>query len=428
MYLFIFTECGSMILDFRQGIVKYTDRNVLYADINTQYVSVNAQYSRLLLTFAHDDVDYLYEEKIDIKNAFGPFKSNIKYWLYFDLNTLTGLRTFGATSKQPIVSAEEPTKLDDLHWFNKTNNTMYVVENDQWIQKLRVFVAIYYDHTVNMYAPGTQVDNYTEINAGFILYDDADTPSAQAREDGTYKFLTSASELITSKLATTVVSLDASFFSYTANEIIEKNKLVGCFSANTIVKSAYSGLPCVGIVEHNVDQNQKCLISNNVYVTDDAWNFTETPMTPIYLQIDGDFATTVPVTGFIQKVGYIVSPNTVYIDTNSPVMVYDDELQSETPVAVGFNIAAGHINTMTKNTADEMSTVKTVIYGATYKQLIPNKKWVLNHNYRLQNFLVQTYDEYGYIMYPSNITKINGNTIEVLFATRVMGTAQLFLF
>jgi hypothetical protein len=73
-----------MKLPFRQGIVKYTvDNNktptFLYTDRRSNYISLSAKINNVLISFAHNDVNYLYEETTNITNAWGPFSNNIKY-------------------------------------------------------------------------------------------------------------------------------------------------------------------------------------------------------------------------------------------------------------------------------------------------------------------------------------------------------------
>ena len=424
-----------MILDFRQGIVRYAVDNkklptFLYTDKNTQYVSVNAQHSKALLTFAHEDVDYLYEEGTDTKNAFGPFDNNTKYWLYLDLNTLTGLRTFGSTKLEPVVSEVEPDKIKDLHWFNTINNTMYCYDGLVWIQKLRVFVSTYYNHNVSILEHGTQVDNHNTCNAGYILYDDADSPSKRASADGSYKFLTTSSHFAASKSVTTTVSLEPIIHIAQASINIPKYKIITYSGDNLITPASYDDpdqKSAIGVVEYDVNTGEKCYFSTSTYLTNSAWNFTAPPSSSIYLGLNGNITTTIPPNGFIQKIGFVVSSNTVYIDTTYQIIYYD-EFKSVQPVAVGLNLATGTINTESEISNNNTSTIKFNVYGSSYKQSVPNDVWVLKHHHILQNFLVQTYDEYGYIMYPDNIIKFNDTTVEVSFTKRVAGTAQLFLF
>jgi hypothetical protein len=424
-----------MILDFRQGIVRYAVDNkslstFLYTDKNTQYVSFNAQYNKVLLAFAHENVDYLYEESTDTKNAFGPFDKNTKYWLYLDLNTLTGFRTFGSTKLEPIVSDIEPTKIIDQHWYNTSNNTMYCYDGLVWIQKLRVFVGTYNNHNVTILPHGTQVENYEHCNAGYILYDDADSPSKRASTDGSYKFLTTTSHFAASKSVTTTVSLEQSIRIGQASVNLSKYKMVTYAGDNIITTASYDDpdqKTAIGVVEYDVNTGEKCYFSTNTYLTNSAWNFTAPPSSSIYLGLNGNITTTIPSSGFIQKIGFVVSPNTVYIDTTYQI-IYFDEFKSVQPVAVGLNLATGTINTESGISDDNTSTIKFRVYGSSYIQPVPNEVWVLKHHHFLQNFLVQTYDEYGYVMYPDNIIKFNDTTVEVSFTKRVAGTAQLFLF
>ena len=444
-----------MKLPFRQGIVKYTSTNdkiptFLYNNRLDTYVTLIANTNNVLITFAHNDVDYLFEEKTSIDNAWGPFATNIKYWLYWDIDVKTGKRTFGSTTNEPLVSENIPENpSDDQHWFNlkdnhiitydnETNtnhykkiskNAMYVWENEQWTQRIRVFAGTYRNGDISINSLSSQVGLYEQCNAGYILYDDTDTPTQQARLDGTYKFLTTESHFYKSKSATTTVSLDPIVHYGKASSALSKFDFVALEGNDSFIKASSAAnalLPAIGILETNIPVDNNCVAVTNTNIENPAWNFTDDPATPVYLTPTG-ISTIPPTAGLIQQVGYVVNHNTIFVDISNPV-IYHDVIQTNISEQINVDLSNGKLYTTLVSSSDYTSSVSYDLYSTTYKQPIPNRLWTIVHNSHLPNFLVQVYDELGNYQTPSNITRKDNNTIEVLFNTRIQGTALVFLF
>lgn len=446
-----------MKLPFRQGIVKYTLNNdkiptFLYTDRRDKYVSLIANINHVLITFAHNDTDYLYEETLTVNNAWGPFDRDIKYWMYWDLDVRTGKRTFGSTTLEPVVSDIIPENPDhNQHWFNLADNVIVTYDNtlqrnnyrklsknsiyvwddesNHWTQKIRLFAGTYKNSDIIASPLSSQVGIFENCYAGFILYDDTDTPTQQARIDGTYKFLTSESHFADSKSLTTTVSLEPVFHYGKASENIAKYSLISLDGENSF-KKASSGdttlSPAIGVIEHDVNSGDSCAIVTNTYIINDAWDFTDEPSTPLYLTVTG-FSTTPPLSGFIQQIGFVVSSNTVYIDTTYQI-IYHDVIYTTKSMPVNIDIFSGKLYTSLIDSADSTSYITYDLYSTVYKQPIPNNTWTISHNSHLPNFLVQTYDGRGNYQVPDNIKRKSDNIIEVVFSKKTQGTALVFLF
>jgi len=446
-----------MKLPFRQGIVKYTLNNdkiptFLYTDRRDKYVSLIANINHVLIAFAHNDTDYLFEETLTTNNAWGPFDRDVKYWMYWDLDVRTGKRTFGSTTLEPIVSDTIPESPEhNQHWFNLSDNVIITYDNDlhrnnyrklsknsvyiwdsennHWSQKIRLFAGTYKNSDIVASSLSSQVGLFVPCSAGFIQYDDTDTPTQQARVDGTYKFLTSESHFVESKSLTTTVSLEPIFHYGTASENISKYSLVSVDGQNSFKRasSADASLsPAIGIIENDITMGDKCVIVTNTYIINDSWNFTDEPSTPLYLTTNG-FSTTPPLAGFIQQIGFVVSTNTVYIDTTYQI-IYHDVIQTTKAMPVNVDITTGKLYTSFIETSGSESSISYNLYSTVYKQPIPNTLWTISHTSNLPNFLVQTYDDRGNYIVPDNIKRKSGNIIEVVFSKRITGTALVFLF
>jgi len=62
-----------------------------------------------VVAIAHHNSNYLHTEDNNISNAWvGPFDPIQQYWLYWDFNPLTFIRTFGATSLEPVSQSIPP--------------------------------------------------------------------------------------------------------------------------------------------------------------------------------------------------------------------------------------------------------------------------------------------------------------------------------
>ena len=418
--------------------------------------------NNILLNFAHNDVNYLYEEVSNVANAWGPFANNTTYWLYWDIDVKTGLRSFGSTTIEPVFSSAAPevqkisehgvaaNSYIDTHWFDLTRTGMYVWDGEHWINKIRLFAGIYNNMNISTYPLSSQVDIFEDCSSGFILFYDNNTPRHRARDDGSYKFLTSDLPFYESSLITDSVSLQPIIKINTSVEIIPQFSLVSLTDNGDIKLASYDDEyynAAIGIAQNNMPMHSAGLISNHLYVTNPSWNWVGLLNEPIYLGLNGQITTSVPITGFTQRVGTIVSLDTVYIDTTFQV-VYNDVALGSSIIPIQFDTINGKLYTSYINDDHQASYLTYLVYGNSYRRLKPNKQWILVHDSKLPNFLVQVYDNMGDSIIPENIqhiTKINSitgnntlakinhdepasNKIIITFSKKVSGTAQLFLF
>jgi len=173
-----------MRVSFRQGIVGYSQTGSVqtFLQQSGSYVSITTSNGPVSVTFADGAADYLHYESVDVNDAWGPFVSGTTYWMYWNINPLTGERTFGSTAVPPIVISSRPTpgsELEDQHWFDLSRNKMRVFTNGGWRDVIRVFAASY--DSVNFtplgnqaLAPfaGTQVGLDNSVLSGRIIFDD----------------------------------------------------------------------------------------------------------------------------------------------------------------------------------------------------------------------------------------------------------------
>lgn len=197
-----------MRLDFRQGIARSRAHlgapDFLTYNNTFSTVDVNITTPWLIATAAFKNQDYLIEERANQSQSWGPFSWDprwgeappvVTYQLYWDINLATGAITKGYTPWAPTYGDNPPaTPRIDQHWFDISENVMYVWDSAAWQQRCRVFAA--------SFGPSTQVItekpffsqvgyNSTEVFAGYIVY--GEDSKAIKLDDGT--FLTSATDL-----------------------------------------------------------------------------------------------------------------------------------------------------------------------------------------------------------------------------------------
>lgn len=469
-----------MKLSFRQGIVKSSVDtsnvpNCYRNDIKTGYVSLDPNHSSVLITFAHNDSNYLYEDSNLVDDAWGPFdfQAFTTYWLYWDLNTQTGVRTFGFTPYVPKIQSTKPfAPSTGQHWYDTNNSTMFVYENNNWIQKIRVFACTYTGTSIQPYAHGTQVGDNTENLAGYILFDSDSYPLM--RRNG-YQFVTTESNLYTTKSVIDPVAFSSSLFYAAAQGHIPEYHVVSFYADNKIqLASCFDPeyKSAVGMVRTEVFDSEVSGVVTNGYITNINWFFNEPPSTAVYLGESGTIQTFIPSSGFIQKIGTIVSSDTIFIDID-PQIIYQKPSDEVLNLPVTVDLVSGKLYTTSTSVAnlgglisgspsstnwmnlggfdaagfeelsfDETITLPsstatslpggttgsgTVVIGFTYNQTTPSIQWTLDHGQGTTNAVIQITDDSGVVLKPTIVKIINDNRIVVSFDKPMTGKAQILL-
>lgn len=95
-----------MRVNFKQGIVSHQAGGFL--TISGSVVTLTAANRPVTLTLAHKNVNYAHSEDNTVNVAwFGPF-TETNYWLYWDFNPLTFVRTFEHTILEPVAQSVPP--------------------------------------------------------------------------------------------------------------------------------------------------------------------------------------------------------------------------------------------------------------------------------------------------------------------------------
>lgn len=231
-----------MLVDMRQGIIKCPlngiNQNFMTSNITT--VSLSIDNGRVDLSFANGQDNYLFTETTSIANAWVvPIANNC--WLYWDLDVRTAVRTFGITESLPIYGSNFPSSpVEDQHFFNLTDNKMYVYILSNWRPKIRVFACRYNNgifFPLNSSFIGSQVGLSSVGNlTGRVIIDD----TGNVIKKGNGQFFTSESLFFINGSPVNTIKLETSVLVGTATENINKYSIVNFNDFGKINLATYS--------------------------------------------------------------------------------------------------------------------------------------------------------------------------------------------
>lgn len=328
-----------MKISFRQGIIRYQrDPSGLATFLKKSSgggaVDLVTANDPFIVTFAYRKANYLHEESTTIARAWTGFESNVDYWLFIDLDMVTAQRSFGFTKVQPTSGPTAPSNPTlDQHWFDVVATTMKVWNGISWSERTRVFVAKYAAGSIlQEESYGSQVGVNTSNDAGFILFDADGYPVRQHHKRKSFEFLTTASIFNTVTAKAINVSLDAICTAVRASEPIPAFSLVAYDATaenEAVIKAADSqvrGEYAIGIVQEDFWADETGIITQHGYVHNEQWNFTDAPGSLLFLGRDGNITVDPAQTGFIQRIGEVVSAQCIRLEIQPAIRFVDDTI------------------------------------------------------------------------------------------------------
>lgn len=322
-----------MRIPFRHGIVRYQTDNArsnpnpifLQPEDNGSSISLTVAPDPTIITIAHGDSDYMFEERKSVIRAWKGFKSGTDYWLYWDISLRDGSRTFGSTTLQPIVAPNPPANaLDDQHWFDTKNNVMKVYTKGAFVERLRVFAAKYSAGTVlEPYDLGTQVSNHTTVHAGTILFDDLGKPLHHVDHRRKSRFITTESNFTTHASNSTSIRLEADVEFVTAVDNIAAYQLVSYYDVDQVGHASNQDTvrSIIGMIREDMYVGELGTFISNGYVRNPNWNWSVDAGTRLFCDGTGQITTEVPQSGSLQEVGKVVSPTTILLDIKPMIVL-----------------------------------------------------------------------------------------------------------
>lgn len=318
-----------MRIDFQQGIVTHPMSGSLQAFLakTGTHVSLQAANGRTDVAFANGDQNYLLTESADVPNAWGPLAPNTDYWLYWDIDMRTAVRTFGFTTLIPVVSNNAPAHAAGQHWFNSFAKKMYVSQTGVWREVLRVFAAkvnnaVFTSLSLgigNRPFAGTQVGlNVPNVAVGRIIVDDQGNPIR--RVNG--KFFTTEDDFFTDGSPVNAIRLEANVVHATALVNMSRFSIVKYSEFGQLALAEYddAGSSAIAILLEDLTTNQTGTVCVQGVVVNPLWNWP-TVGAPLWVGASGALVSTDPhlsnpLTYPVSRVpvGRVFSPTSIFFD------------------------------------------------------------------------------------------------------------------
>ena len=310
-----------MLVNIRQGIVQ-AQSVPSFLSLNSGNVDFDASVTSTIITFADGDSDYLLTESSSVTAAWeGPFSAGTDYYLYWDIDKTTGVRTFGYTTIAPTYGDTRPTSpLNDQHFFDTFANKMLVWNGRTWIQRLRVFAGeLQSGTTIVEESEGSQVGVTEERASGHILFDQ----NSVGIKHGDF-FLTEETVVHTSQNKLNYYKLESQVYRAQAVSHVPRFYAV-----------SWQGLEKIGLAS-NVSPNKGAAIGlaiedmNNGevkqfvtdgFVTNADWNFTEPGGSLLFVGKNGEITTTVPQQFSLQRIGQVINSTTIFLDIDELYLI-----------------------------------------------------------------------------------------------------------
>lgn len=328
-----------MIITFRQGIVSTQSTPDFLTYVNGK-VNINADTDPTIVTFAFGNSDYLFTEAESIVGAWNSIPLNVDSWLYWDIDTFTGLRTFGVTTTNPFLSNGYGRTLplspsNDQHFFDTSVNKMKVYSGTKWNEKIRVFAAkILGGAVLQQINIGSQVGLNQIRTAGHLLFDSNGNAIKSADRLGRGNFITTETYLNSQEDKNNSYKLESLQNLGKAIEPLPKFYCI-CWKGPQqlgVASSLDIDNKCIGIASRDIALNETSVFITDGFITNyNNWNFTEPPGTSIWVGVRGEITTDVPKMWSMQEIGHIVSPDTVFIDLQPQILIDPLPLPTPTP-------------------------------------------------------------------------------------------------
>lgn len=325
-------------LSFTQGIVRHgkTPGQQFFLQQNDVYVDLVVSPDSTIIAFADGNKDYLFTESVTIIKAWGPLSGiSVPFWLYWDINRVTGIRTFGYTTLEPVVGNDAPsTPQAGQMWFNTSEMKMYEYNGSNWVQVLRVFAAKYYNGQFLSPVDGVSVEsNFTGSQVGSVGNVTKDIGSLVFDKDGKPIVNQDGKFFTTEDIFTAGVPTGASL--KVNNILVRAQAQENISSYQVVVFNEYNKIGLAkpfdyldkiyGIVEEDVYRFDVANVITEGVIFNELWDFTDTVNNPsmsgnindpLYVTSTGELTTdiglsvpgSVPVGAIIDKQSILFKP------------------------------------------------------------------------------------------------------------------------
>lgn len=327
-------------VSFRQGIVQAFQGSDTFIQTNGNYVQLNAQTANpVQIAIVDGPKDYLFTEFTTRPTAWGPFTDNKDRWLYWDINRITGVRTFGHTVKEPVVQATAPpSPTTGQMWFDTNNNVWKEYTGSSWRVVLRVFAAKFSQsstfQSVSARAgsgqfTGTQVGITTPTRAGSIVFDTLGNPII----DQNGRFFTTEDDFITGIPTGTKLRISNIVKTAQAREPLAPFQVVQLDGVDQVKPATVSeqGRKVLGIVDTGVGTGDQIDFTTEGIVFNEQWDWFGQGLTandPVYINNTGVITKTPQSTEQV-PIGVVLDAQTIIF---APRLFPQIETQGDVPL------------------------------------------------------------------------------------------------
>ena len=370
-----------MNITFKQGIIKYPTTGILQSFLqrNGDNVNLLADNGSTLVTFTHGSSNYIYEELLTVTDAWiGAFASGGSYWLYWDVNTLTGVRTFGHTILQPATSVAKPSSpTEGQHWFDLANNKMFVYESGIWRNVIRVFAAFYDGINFSSMSSGilnfpfagsqTGATNVNEV-AGKILFNDLDKPILRTNRELYHTesiFNVNGSNIDT-------LRLESSYEIVAANETLPSYHVVNYVAEGKVELAGYNDVDSIlAMVTEDATLGSLANVILSGIVSNPSWNYTDDVGTPLWVLENGELVDTDP--HFTNIISYPRQNPAIAKVVSSTSLLFQPTYQGDITVENSNPVATVLEAGIVKISTNPVSSISPIAVSDTDPRLIDDR-------------------------------------------------------
>lgn len=270
-----------MFLTFRQGTAKSSNDFLVVSGLT---VTLNP-ISNVAFSAAHiDGVNYYIEQRTTVPNAWTLANTSTHY-LYVDINTTTGAKTFGSTTVTPVSSNVQPiSPVEGLLWFDLNEQVMKLYSNGKFNVVIRVIIASVTNSVVSYGQIGSNVGVSSPsavYKTGTILTDS--TGAAFLTDSGT--FITTESRIHTVNAFSETLTLEAHQLVLNASFDVVRGDVVSIQPGLSMSPAVYGqtteAMMAVVISDGLIDQPVNLIVQG--VVTIPTWDWTAAPGSPLWI-------------------------------------------------------------------------------------------------------------------------------------------------
>lgn len=317
-----------MISPCRQCIINSQRGSIDFVQKSSTSVSINVKKQPILAVFSHGTANYLIKINQNSINNWTNLPANC--WLFWDIDLLSAKLSSGYTTISPDVGDEFPISPEtDQHFFNITYNKMFIWVGNKWIETVRLFVGQISNSILNPQANVSQINSNISVNCGEIIFDHKDTPIRRFHDDGSFEFITTETFYNFQHINLSNHLMGSVQLKGISQEDLTEFTCIRWDEYNHLVPANYTDeFPAIGIVQKNSSTDEITQIYTHGYIKNINWQWYNPVYTSLFVGLDGEITTNIPNEYSIQKIGYIVSPNKIFLDIGNQIFINPSEVDT----------------------------------------------------------------------------------------------------